>query len=144
MPLPLDQPNARTVMKPPTWNRGHDNVLLGKSYRTPRGALIDEYGAVMVWRLGRETVKLGEKPGIVPLDPPWIRVVVTPTWSRVSFHNHWPSFTGIILVTCVCLSVYLMTRTEISVSWQQMTCFRAAKCYFSTLYSLDYCRQHYT
>jgi hypothetical protein len=34
-------------MKPLTLDRGYDNVLLGQGYRTPRGAVIDEYGAMV-------------------------------------------------------------------------------------------------
>jgi hypothetical protein len=34
-------------MKPLTYDRGYDNVLLGQGYRTPRGAVMDEYGAVV-------------------------------------------------------------------------------------------------
>jgi hypothetical protein len=30
-----------------SFGHGYDNVLLGQGYRTPRGALIDEYGAVV-------------------------------------------------------------------------------------------------
>jgi hypothetical protein len=37
-----DQPSARVEMKPLTYDRGYDNVLLGQHYRTPRGAVIDE------------------------------------------------------------------------------------------------------
>jgi hypothetical protein len=29
-----------------TQDRGYDNVLLGQGYRTPRGAVIDDYGAM--------------------------------------------------------------------------------------------------
>jgi hypothetical protein len=45
--LPRDQPGAGSEMKPLTYDRGYDNVLLGQGYRTPRGAVIDEYGAVV-------------------------------------------------------------------------------------------------
>jgi hypothetical protein len=34
-------------MKPLTEDRGYDNVLLGQGYRTPREAVIDEYGAIV-------------------------------------------------------------------------------------------------
>jgi hypothetical protein len=34
-------------MKPVIWYRGYDNVLLGQGYRTPRGAVVDEYGAMV-------------------------------------------------------------------------------------------------
>jgi hypothetical protein len=44
-----DQPSAGSEMKPLTEDRGCDNVLLGQGYRTPRGAVIDEYGAVVEW-----------------------------------------------------------------------------------------------
>jgi hypothetical protein len=36
-------------MKRLTYDRGYDNVLLGQGYRTPRGAVIDENGAVEQW-----------------------------------------------------------------------------------------------
>jgi hypothetical protein len=39
-------------MKPQTWGPGYGNVLLGHGYRTPRGAVVDEYGAVVEWWLG--------------------------------------------------------------------------------------------
>jgi hypothetical protein len=35
--------SAGSEMKP----RGGDNVLLGRSYRTPHGAVTDEYGAMV-------------------------------------------------------------------------------------------------
>jgi hypothetical protein len=41
-------------MKPLTEDRGYDNVLLGQDYRTPRGAVIDEYGAIVEWWLAGE------------------------------------------------------------------------------------------
>jgi hypothetical protein len=34
-------------MKPLTYDRGYDNVLFGQVYRTPRGAVIDEYEAMV-------------------------------------------------------------------------------------------------
>jgi hypothetical protein len=34
-------------MKPLTLNQQYDNVLLGQGYRTPRGAVIDEYGEMV-------------------------------------------------------------------------------------------------
>jgi hypothetical protein len=37
-----------------TEDRRYDNVLLGQSYRTPCGAVIDGYGAVMEWWLAGE------------------------------------------------------------------------------------------
>jgi hypothetical protein len=48
LPLLRDQPSDKT------WDRGYDNVLLGQGYRTPRGAVIDEYGATMGWWLAGE------------------------------------------------------------------------------------------
>jgi hypothetical protein len=33
--------------KPLTEDRGYDNMLLGQGYHTPRGAVIDEYGAMV-------------------------------------------------------------------------------------------------
>jgi hypothetical protein len=47
LPLPRDQPSAGSDMKPVSEDRGCDNVLLGQDCRTPRGAVIDEYGATV-------------------------------------------------------------------------------------------------
>jgi hypothetical protein len=41
------QVKCRSEMKPLTSYRGYDNVLLGQGYRTPRGAVIDEYAAMV-------------------------------------------------------------------------------------------------
>jgi hypothetical protein len=38
---------AGSEVKPLTWDRGCDSVLLGQSDRTPHGAVIDEYGAMV-------------------------------------------------------------------------------------------------
>jgi hypothetical protein len=38
---------AGSEVKPPTEDRGCDSVLLGQSNRTPHGAVIDEYGAMV-------------------------------------------------------------------------------------------------
>jgi hypothetical protein len=38
---------AGSEMKPRTEDRGCDSVLLGQSYHTPHGAVIDEYGAMV-------------------------------------------------------------------------------------------------
>jgi hypothetical protein len=38
---------AGSEMKPLTQDRGGDTVLLGRSYRTPHGAVTDEYGAMV-------------------------------------------------------------------------------------------------
>jgi hypothetical protein len=38
-------------MKSLTQDQGYDNVLLGLGYRTPRGAVINEYGTVEKWCL---------------------------------------------------------------------------------------------
>jgi hypothetical protein len=38
---------AGSEVKPLTYDRGCDSVLLGQSNRTPHGAVIDEYGAMM-------------------------------------------------------------------------------------------------
>jgi hypothetical protein len=40
---------CRSEMKYLTSYRGYDDVLLGQGYRTPRGAVIDEYGAMVGW-----------------------------------------------------------------------------------------------
>jgi hypothetical protein len=42
-----DQPTTVSEMKPLTLDREYDNVLLGQGYRTPHGAVIDEYGAMV-------------------------------------------------------------------------------------------------
>jgi hypothetical protein len=34
-------------MKPPTYDRGYDNVLLGQSYGTPHGAVMDVCGEMV-------------------------------------------------------------------------------------------------
>jgi hypothetical protein len=39
-----------------------DSVLPVGGWRTPEGAFIDQYGAMMEWLAGRETEKPGEKP----------------------------------------------------------------------------------
>jgi hypothetical protein len=39
--------SVESEMKPLTEDRGGDKVLLGRSYRTPHGAVIDEYGAMV-------------------------------------------------------------------------------------------------
>jgi hypothetical protein len=38
---------AGSEVKPLTEDRGCDSVLLGQSSRTPHGAMIDEYGAMV-------------------------------------------------------------------------------------------------
>jgi hypothetical protein len=38
---------AGSEVKPLTYDRGCDSVLLGQSNRTPHGAVIDEYGAMV-------------------------------------------------------------------------------------------------
>jgi hypothetical protein len=48
-------------MKPLTLYRGYDNVLLGQGCRTPRGAVIDEYGAVVKWWLAGENRRTGSE-----------------------------------------------------------------------------------
>jgi hypothetical protein len=47
LPLLRDRPCAGSEMKLLTSYRGYDKVPLGQGYRTPRGAVIDEYGAMM-------------------------------------------------------------------------------------------------
>jgi hypothetical protein len=47
-------------MKPLTYDRGYDNVLLAQGYRTPRGAVIDEYGAGGIM-ISRGKLKNSEK-----------------------------------------------------------------------------------
>jgi hypothetical protein len=39
--------SSGSEMKPLTYDRGGDNVLLGWSYRTPHGAVRDEYEAMV-------------------------------------------------------------------------------------------------
>jgi hypothetical protein len=46
-----DQPRAVSEMTLLTQNRGHDNVLLGKDYRTPYWAVTDEFGVMVGWWL---------------------------------------------------------------------------------------------
>jgi hypothetical protein len=59
-------------------------VLLGQGYRTPHGAVTDEYGAMVEWWLSGETKELGEKPTPVPLHPPGISLQITWNLTRVS------------------------------------------------------------
>jgi hypothetical protein len=42
-----DQQHAGPEMKLLIYDQGYDNVLLGQGYRTPRGAVRDEYGAMV-------------------------------------------------------------------------------------------------
>jgi hypothetical protein len=42
-----DQSSVGSEMKPLTHDRRYDNMLLGQGYRTPHGAMIDEYGTIM-------------------------------------------------------------------------------------------------
>jgi hypothetical protein len=44
-----DKSNATSDMKPQTSDRGYDNKPLAQGYDTPRGAVIDGYGAVVEW-----------------------------------------------------------------------------------------------
>jgi hypothetical protein len=39
--------SAGSEMKSLTYDPGGDDVLLGRSYRTPHGAVTDEYGAMV-------------------------------------------------------------------------------------------------
>jgi hypothetical protein len=66
-------------------DRGGDNVLLGRSYRTPHGAVIDEYGALVKLYWQGKTEELGEKPAPVPFFPPHIPHGSTQvqTWASV-------------------------------------------------------------
>jgi hypothetical protein len=43
----VSSPCAGSEVKPLTEDRGCDSVLLGQSDRTPHGAVIDEYGAMV-------------------------------------------------------------------------------------------------
>jgi hypothetical protein len=43
---------------PQTKSRRYDNMLLGQGCHTPRGALIDEYGAMAGWWLAGEIKEL--------------------------------------------------------------------------------------
>jgi hypothetical protein len=71
-------------MKPLTYDRGYDNVLLGQGYRTPRGAVIDEYGAVVEWWLAGETDELGEKPTTDHFI--YLSLEITRDWTRIMKH----------------------------------------------------------
>jgi hypothetical protein len=55
-------------------------MLLGQSYRTPHGAMINEYGAMGGMMLTGKTEELGENPVPVQLCPPQIPEVLT--WAR--------------------------------------------------------------
>jgi hypothetical protein len=41
------QPKYRVRNEAPNLDRGGDNVLLGRNYRSPHGAVIDEYEAMV-------------------------------------------------------------------------------------------------
>jgi hypothetical protein len=43
----LFQQSVGSTMKPLTWGPGYGSVLLGQSYRTPHGAMIDGYVEVV-------------------------------------------------------------------------------------------------
>jgi hypothetical protein len=45
--FPVSSQCAGSEVKPLTEDRGCDSVLLGQSNRTPHGAVIDEYGAMV-------------------------------------------------------------------------------------------------
>jgi hypothetical protein len=47
LPLLQDQANSRSQMTLLTWDRGHDNMLLGQGYRRPHGVVTDGYGAMV-------------------------------------------------------------------------------------------------
>jgi hypothetical protein len=56
-------------------------VLLGQSNRTPHGAVIDEYGAMVEWYFAGETEELGENLPSATLSttiPTWIDPGVNP------------------------------------------------------------------
>jgi hypothetical protein len=59
----VNQPSARSEMKPLTEDWGYDNVLLGQDYRIPHGMVIDEYGAMVEWWLARENQRSQRKTG---------------------------------------------------------------------------------
>jgi hypothetical protein len=66
---------AGSEVKPLTEDRGCDSVLLGQSDRTPHGAVIDEYGAMVEWYFAGETEVLGENLPSATLsttNPTWI------------------------------------------------------------------------
>jgi hypothetical protein len=48
-------------MNPQTYDQGYHNVLHGQGYRTPRGAVIDEYGAMVEWWLAGENRRAQRK-----------------------------------------------------------------------------------
>jgi hypothetical protein len=45
--FPLFLPSARSEIKPLTYVRGYDTVLIGQGYRTPCGVVINEYRAMV-------------------------------------------------------------------------------------------------
>jgi hypothetical protein len=63
-------------MKPLTLDQGYDNVLLGQSYRTPHGAMIHVYGAMVEWYWQGKTKELGRKTcpsaTLSTTNPTWI------------------------------------------------------------------------
>jgi hypothetical protein len=76
LPLLWNHPSAGSEMNPLIKDQGYDNMLLVQGYRTPRGEVIDEYGAMVEWWLAGETKELKENPAPVPLCPPWISLEV--------------------------------------------------------------------
>jgi hypothetical protein len=74
---------AGSKVKPLTEDRGCDSVMLGQSNRTPHGAVIDEYGAMVEWYLQGKP-KYSEKTCPVPLCPPQTPHGLTPARTRAS------------------------------------------------------------
>jgi hypothetical protein len=71
-------------MKTVTEDREYDNVLLGQGYRTPDGAVVYEYGAMVDWWLAGEIKELGGSLAPVTLHPPRISQEVTRNEPRSS------------------------------------------------------------
>jgi hypothetical protein len=74
---------AGSEVKPLPEDRGCDSVLLGQSDRTPHGAMIDEYGAMVELYLQGKP-KYSEKTCAVPLCPPQIPHGLTRARTRAS------------------------------------------------------------
>jgi hypothetical protein len=63
---------AGSEMKPLTYDRGGDSVLLGRSYSTPHGAVIDEYGAMVEGENRRTRRKTFPSATLSTANPTWI------------------------------------------------------------------------
>jgi hypothetical protein len=122
-------------MKPLTWDRGYDNVL-GQGYRTPREAVIDEYGAGANRKIWRTTCSsttfstknltwshLGLKSGLRGEMPVGRAVLLRPALTNFSAR----AITAV--VADLNLQVCLYTGRSSSICIQQPTSFPLQSCW---------------